>query len=360
MKATFKILRMLTLVIAFVFTNTLHSQTPGDTAIVYFSKDISGEGILKVFNMISDKVVGKTALKVHFGEEGNDNYLKPNLMKPLVEQLHATFIETNVLYVSKRRYTESHINLAKSHGFDYAPIDILDSDGELEIPVNTKHYKVVKVGKNIEKYQTIVVFSHFKGHSMAGFGGAIKNVSMGLASIAGKMVLHTSTIPTYHPDSCKKCGICVAQCPGGAITINPLKIDTSKCIGCGKCIGECPDQVFGIPWRSTAQDVFLERLVEYAQVITQGRNFLYINVLANISKGCDCASWPQKPFMDDIGVLVSTDIVAIEQASHDLVDQAHQCDDTFLKQNSVSGKKQMQYARQLGMGNTVYKIIEVK
>jgi uncharacterized Fe-S center protein len=330
-----------------------------NTSKVYFTKDISPEGVMKVYEMIKSEVDGKVGIKVHFGEEGNDNYLKPELMKKLVKKTKATFVETNVLYVGKRRYTDSHIQLARDHGFDYAPIDIMNSDTDKVYHVDMKHYKEVKVGSHIDNYDTFIIFSHFKGHGLSGFGGAIKNVSMGFASIAGKMAVHASTIPITHPDKCKNCNACVRECPAGAITLNPLKIDTAKCIGCGKCIGECAFRAFDVPWKSTEPSEFLERLVEYAKVITDSTHMVYINVLANISTGCDCARSQQVPFMEDIGILASTDIVAIEKASHDLVDKTHQCDDTFRKVNSVSGKNQIEYAFKLGMGNKEYELIDL-
>jgi uncharacterized Fe-S center protein len=171
--------------------------------------------------------------------------------------------------------------------------------------------------------------------------------------------MHASTIPTTNDSKCTRCGRCLNQCPGGAITLNPLAIDTSKCIGCGKCIGECPFQAFGVPWTSTSPSVFLERLVEYAAVIATGRNFVYINVLANISSACDCAKRAPLPFMDDIGILASVDIVAIENASHDLVNKAHKCDDAFLQESKTSGKNQIEYAHKLGMGNKNYILIDL-
>lgn len=330
-----------------------------DSSVVYFTKNITPEGLLKAFSYVEAQAQGKIGFKVHFGEEGNKNYLSPELMKPLVQKLNATLVETNVLYVSKRRYTESHIQLAKEHGFTYAPIDILDSEGDTAIMADTKHFKKVLTGSHFYNYDSYVICSHFKGHGSAGFGGAIKNVSMGLASVAGKMALHASDVPRTSPEKCIKCGACVQQCPAGAITLNPLTIDKSKCIGCGKCIGVCPVQSFSVPWGSTEESVFLERLVEYAKVLGEQKKMIYINVLANISKACDCASHAPEPFLEDIGILVSMDIVAIEKASHDMVDKACNCDDAFVKAGNPSGKHQIDYAAELKMGNKAYKLVDV-
>ncbi|MBN1949537.1 MAG: DUF362 domain-containing protein [Candidatus Cloacimonetes bacterium] len=330
-----------------------------EPSLVYLTRDISPEGVLRIFKHIAEPVQGKVAIKVHFGEEGNQNFLPASLVKDLTLELQATLVETNVLYVSKRRYTESHIALAREHGFDFAPIDILDSSTELVIPADLKHFQEVKTGGHLTDYDSYVIFSHFKGHGMAGFGGAIKNVGMGLASIAGKMALHASSQPDYTPRVCIACGSCVTQCPGQAISIEPLVIDPDKCIGCGQCIGVCPVQAFRVPWRSTSSKVFLERLVEYAKVITSQRPMVYINVLANIARSCDCVAWSDEPFLSDIGILASTDIVAVEMASHDLVDQECGCEDTFLQENRVSGKNQIDYAFRIGMGNKNYHIVDI-
>ncbi|HOV11333.1 MAG TPA: DUF362 domain-containing protein, partial [Bacteroidales bacterium] len=164
-------------VIGVLIINTVFGQA--DSSLVYFTKDISAEGMLKVFSFIESEVSGKVAFKVHFGEEGNQNYLPAEMMKPLVEKLKATLVETNVLYVSKRHYTKSHIQLAKDHGFTYAPIDILDSERDTGIVISTKHFDTIYTGSHFFDYDTYVICSHFKGHGSAGFGGAIKNVSMG-------------------------------------------------------------------------------------------------------------------------------------------------------------------------------------
>ncbi|MCD4818551.1 MAG: DUF362 domain-containing protein [Candidatus Cloacimonetes bacterium] len=324
---------------------------------VYFTKDISQEGVLKIFSKIDDNISGKVGIKLHFGEEGNKNFLDPSLIKKLIHKLQASLLETNVLYISKRRYTESHLKLAKEHGFDFAPIDILDSAGDIIIPAKLNHFQEIKVGKNLLNYNSVIVYSHFKGHIMTGFGGAIKNVSMGLASLAGKMALHASAIPKYNPSSCTKCTKCIPECPGNAISINPLFINADKCIGCGKCIVVCPTGSFQVPWGSTKLDIFMKRLVDYAKGISDIQKMVYINVLANISKDCDCDSSAHPPFMENIGILASTDIVAIDKASWDLVNKFNQSEDTFLELNSVSGIEQLIYANEIGLGNIEYDLI---
>jgi uncharacterized protein len=333
------------------------NQTNAST--VYFTKDISANGLLKVAAPMDSLVHGKVAMKVHFGEEGNKNFIPAKTIEPLALKYKVTLVETNVLYGGKRGHTESHIKLAHEHGFTYAPIDILDSEGELELPFDGKHYHAVYTGSHINNYDTIITISHFKGHMAAGFGGSIKNISMGMASFRGKLALHANTQPKYDPAKCTKCGICVKGCPVKAITINPLHVDKKLCIACGKCIQVCPVHAFSIPWGNDKPSVFLERLAEYAKGITNGRNVIYINVLASISPDCDCFGKARAPFIHDIGILSSTDIVALEQASLDMVNEQYGSRDAFLKEAGVAGDHQVEYAEELGMGTRKYQIVDL-
>jgi len=325
---------------------------------VYFTKDISANGVKKVFEKIKE-IQGKFAIKLHFGEEGNKNFINPELIKDIAVDNNATLIEANVLYVSKRRYTDSHIKLAKEHGFDFSPIDIIDSDGDKEIEINKKHFKNIFTGKNIDKYDSILCYSHFKGHMIGGFGGALKNIGMGLGSVHGKMQMHASAIPTYDASKCINCGKCVEYCPGDAITLNPVKIHTDKCIGCGSCIGVCPVHLYSVPWESTNAETIQERFVEYAYGIIQNKKMMYINVLANISADCDCMANAGEPFVKNIGIVASTDIVAVEQASLDLVNKACGCKDAFEEKAHLSGNKQIEYAEELGMGSSEYELVDI-
>lgn len=337
--------------------------TKNDESAVYFTDQITPEGFAKVYEKISNELEGKVGVKVHFGEEGNTYYVKPELYKNIVLDCNGTFIETNVLYKSPRQQTESHIALAKSHGFTYAPIDILDATGEIQIEnvEGCQHYNKFYFGKNLDNYNSFLIISHFKGHGSSGFGGAIKNISMGFATPKGKLAMHRNNFPVCERSRCTDCDSCVLECPANAITSNPFSIDVEKCTGCGKCIDVCPNDALRYPKdKQDVQTVFCERLVEYAKaILNRHEKMVYINVLVDISTSCDCSRNPGKPFVPNIGILASTDIVAIEKASHDLVAKIHGCKDPFLEAVKTSGLRQIEYAFEVGMGNKNYRLINL-
>ena len=328
-------------------------------ATIYFTKDVSGAGVLRVFDKIKAEVRGPTGIKVHFGEEGNRNYLRPEWVKPLAQKLSAPLVETNVLYVSPRHQTQSHLALARKHGFDFSAIDILDSAAEVAWPCSTGRYAHVLVGSHTQRYNTIVVVTHFKGHGLSGFGGAIKNVAMGLASPMGKRAMHANLVPGYDSSKCIRCGACTLNCQGKAIAIDPVRIDPRKCIGCGQCLKVCPAGVYSAPQGRVGPEEFERRLAEYAKAIADSVHLVYVSVLANISADCDCAGRARRPFVKDIGVLASTDPVAIDQASLDLVNKAHKSTDAFKRESGTSGAAQLAHGERIGLGTRRYRLVDL-
>ncbi len=341
-----------------IFKTTLFAEET-NKATVFFTEDISGEDVLRIYDKIDSQVKGRIAFKTHFGEPGNQNYLKPELSKPLVQKLDAAYVETNVLYGGPRGNTEGHIGVAKDHGFGFAPIDILESEGDKKIDVEgLKHFDGVVVGEHMDNYDWFVIFSHFKGHGSAGFGGAIKNISMGLATPDGKRAMHARSVPKTRPDKCIKCNMCYEKCPVNAIEIGEtVIIDPYKCIGCGKCASVC--QFDAIYMEKHDAEIFMEKLVEYVKGIDDNYNMVYINVLANISKTCDCVSSAPEPFTGDIGIVAGTDLVAVEKASIDLLNKATGHEDTFMHVNHLSGNHQIEYAEKLGLGTTNYNLVNI-
>ncbi len=337
-------------------------EDAGPVSDVYYTENISPEGVMQLFEYLKDSVKGNVGIKVHFGEDGNTYFVPATMVEPLCKSLNATLIETNVAYKGRRSQTETHIELARDHGFTFAPIDILDADGEVEIPIEGgKQFKSAFIGKNLEKYETVIYFTHFKGHGRCGFGGCIKNASMGMATPRGKKIMHSSDFPEVVASNCIACNACTYDCPVDAITITdkgPV-IDREKCIGCGKCISTCPHDAIVPASDSLRNERFIEGLVEYAKAATHNHNNIYFNFVINLSPTCDCGSHPEKPLCENIGILLSTDIVAIEAAAQDLVNQATNSKDAFLDVNKISGQYQIDYAEKLGMGNKKYNLINI-
>ncbi|OGS13863.1 MAG: hypothetical protein A2234_03340 [Elusimicrobia bacterium RIFOXYA2_FULL_58_8] len=312
-----------------------------------------------LYGKLDFKPSGKLGVKVHFGEKGNTNYIPPTLLKNLVKELKGTFVETNTLYGGSRGDTKSHLATAKAHGWTYAPIDILDADGEKSVAYKGKYFTRVVIGRNMDNYGSFLVISHFKGHSSAGFGGAIKNLAMGFGSPAGKKAQHSGQFPRIRGSKCVKCGLCRTECPVNAID-EAITVDEKKCTGCGKCAEICPYKAIESSQKATGGVAFQEKIAEYAKGVTDGRKLTYINFLMNISAACDCRSGAPKPFMGDVGILASADPVALDQASYDLVNKASGRDDTFEHESGISGIPCMAYAEKIGLGTRKYKLVELK
>lgn len=320
----------------------------------------AGKKISTLFSNFFD-LNDKVAVKLHFGEEGSDTYLSPVLVKAIYQNLkvkEAVLVDCTVLYKSKRSLASSHKKLAQEHGFGFAPIEILDGekgDEEIKIPIAKKHFSEVKIGKGLEKFNAILAISHLTGHVLTGFGGALKNIGMGFGSKGGKLEMHQVFNLKITRDKCLGCGICQRECPAEAIVIeaNKAKIDQEKCIGCGKCIAVCPQEAVSIPWNDGSSSDLQERIVEYALGALKDKKAFFVNVLLDITPACDCRKGKQEPIMENIGILASEDIVAIDQASLELVGK-----ENFEKPGQDPSIK-IDYAQKLGLGKKNYQLVEI-
>ncbi len=332
---------------------------------VYFSDDIGDVKATtdKCLRLISgDFAGGPVALKTHFGEEKNTTHINPKWLASAAEYLtNPAFVDCNVLYRGMRTRKKDHVELAKRHGFGFLPIDILDGEmgeEEVQVPVNIGLTENARLGAGVQRYKNCIALTHFKGHIATGFGGCLKNIGMGLGSRAGKLDMHSIVSPYVHQEKCVACGACVADCPADAITISgKAAIDPEKCIGCAHCIAVCPASAIDIPWhlsKDTNQKL-MERVVEYASAALAGRKWWHLNYVVNITYDCDCMNITQKPFMADIGIILSKDPVAADQASLDLVSEAAGCD-PFMKKLGIDGTHQLEYAETIGLGSRKYEL----
>ena len=280
---------------------------------VYFTREISSEKLLEIYKKLGVELKGKVAVKVHSGEKGNQNYLKPLFYKDIIDYVKGTVVECNTAYDGARNTSEKHLKLLEEHEWSkYYNVDLLDKDAELELPVKEgKHLKVNYVGKNIENYDSMLVLSHFKGHPMGGFGGSLKNLSIGLASSYGKANIHGAG--------------------------NPEDIWTSD------------------------HDSFLESMAEADKTIMDyEKNIAFINVMANMSVDCDCCAVAEDPCMKDIGILASADPVALDQACVDLVYNSRDPGKNHLIERieSRNGIHTIEEAEKLKVGTRNYELIE--
>jgi len=304
-------------------------------------------------------------LKVHFGEKGNRTYLKPGTYDGIIGFLHekdieCRYIETSVLYGGERFERKKHLVLARAHGFTQIPVSIADGEkGEesIEIPVDGRHFRTCAIAAEIAESRQMIVLSHFKGHMLAGFGGAIKQLSMGCASKGGKMAMHMGVKPQIRNWKCKRCGLCQMRCHEQAVTIGKRSfIDHGKCIGCGACFSICPHKAVSIFTLQGFRNalfrgkIFREKLVEYAFAAQKEKTNIYLNFAVSVTRGCDCEPRPMFPCVKDIGIFASTDPVAVDAACYDAVAKSGK---------KFKGSEQLAYAESLGLGSRKYNLIPV-
>ena len=292
-----------------------------DKAKVYFTKEITPESVIKMYEKIGKELLGKVAVKLHSGEQGNQNYIRPEFVKAIVERVNGTVVECNAAYEGARNSTEKHKKLIEDHGWTkYFDVDIMDADGDdmvLDIP-NGKVLKQNFVGKNMKNYDSMLVLSHFKGHPMGGYGGALKQLSIGCASSEGKSWIHSA--------------------------------------------GKTKDQT--IVWENLPeQNLFLESMADAASSVVNyfKDNILFINVMCNLSVDCDCCEVAEDPCMKDIGILASTDPIAIDQACIDLIYNSKDPGrDHFVERvERQNGRHTIDAAAELGFGTKEYELINV-
>lgn len=303
-------------------SNPKSEATP---AKVYMTTDISAEGLVRVYEALGVEATGKVAVKISTGEPGGKNYLKPALIKNLVQKVDGTIVECNTAYAGRRNTTEAHLEAAREHGFfDIANVDIMDAEGEIKIPVkDTTHIKYNIVGKNLASYDFMINLAHFKGHAMGGFGGVLKNQSIGNASSRGKAYIHSA----------------------------------------GR-----NEEVAKI-WKFTDDQIgFLESMAAAAQSVHDyfgnGERIIYINVMNNMSIDCDCDSHPAAPLLKDVGILASTDPVALDKACLDIVfniEPTEGNDNGPLLERIASkhGTHIVDYAEQIGLGSKKYELVNI-
>ncbi|WP_291634904.1 DUF362 domain-containing protein [Clostridium sp.] len=302
-------------------------------------------------------------IKVHFGEKGNKTFIGSENFSGIINYLkgkdiESAYIETNVLYRGERTTKEKHLKLAQEHGFTQLPIIIADGEhGEdfEEVEINKKNFNKCKIGKQIANKRQIIVISHFKGHVLAGFGGAIKQLGMGCASRGGKLAQHANSIPKISFLKCKACNACAKICPENAIIVDKkAKIDKDKCVGCASCMAICPYGAISNSWFASITKSFNERLAEYAYAASLNKNNIYITFAFNITRNCDCDGHNMKPIVADVGVFASTDPVAIDRACLDVIDKNN--GKTVFRR----GRSTLDYAEKIGLGSNEYELVDVK
>lgn len=324
-----------------------------------------------------------TAVKIHFGEPGNMAYIRPNYASALVDLLNSlgakTFLtDSNTLYKGLRSNAVDHLASAAKNGFNPIQVNcnVIIADGvkgtnyEAIKLSDAKYCPAPKIGQAVADADIVISLNHFKGHEQAGFGGALKNLGMGCASIAGKLELHSSSQPKIDTNNCVACRICEKNCNHSAITINKEKvaeIDYNKCVGCGQCVALCQFEAAVLASWDTSE-ILNYKIAEYTKAVIKDKPNFHISLIMNVSPECDCWGHNDVAIVPDLGMLASFDPVAIDQACADMVNQApsincchaHKGEDKFKYQHpDTDWEAGLRYAQEIGIGTREYELIEI-
>lgn len=364
---------------------------------VYFTSFRSNSGniltnrLIKILNNfgLENKIKSNslTAIKTHFGELGNTRFISHIYLRFFIDYFkkfsERVFItDTNTIYAGTRVDAVTHLHTAARHGFNYSSLNVpvIIADGligkdEREIKINKKHFKNIKIASVLADSHFHVIVSHFKGHMLGGFGGALKNVGMGYASRSQKLRMHSSISPRVKAKKCTACSVCISRCPVNAIKYMNEKayIDNELCIGCGECIAVCPSKAVMINWDEGSggvQEKYVEMVYGVKKLIKD--NWIFINFISDVTPDCDCMDHSDTPIVNDLGIAVSCDPVAIDHACVNIVNQAEGIHGSKLQGCFKSGEDkfkaifpeidwttQLKYAESLGIGTMSYNLIRI-
>lgn len=327
----------------------------------------------------------RVALKVHWGEPGNTAFISPIYVRTIAAAVHQAgglpFItDTNTLYNHRRANAIDHLHAARANGYTFettgAPLIIADGlagKHQVSVPVAEALVGEARVAGAIVEADAMIVLSHFKGHLLFGYGGALKNLSMGCATPTGKHILHCDVKPRVIKKKCQVCGKCLRNCPSGAISLlkeESARIDPTFCIGCGECVVVCPEEAIPINWKTAFEPLF-RKSAAYARAAVTGKELKcgFMNFIINVTPDCDCCSWNDLPIVPDIGFAASTDPVAIDRASVDLVNLAPVMPgsvldgkpsggDKFQALRNIDHDRHLAYAEAHGLGTREYELID--